>query len=129
MKTLSYGETVKIKGLRRPCQLVLDQKGYRTSKGLPFADETAKEEMRRGGRSVGFIAIDSVQNPVDHMLRLGERVQVNGVMYTVTAPGLGDGDSATLVVAIPAIRQKARTKTQGHKVNPEPCSERVLLWL
>ena len=112
MKTLSYGETVKIKGLRRPYQLVLDQKGYRTSRGLPFADETAKEEMRRGGRSVGFIAIDSLQNPVDHTLRLGERVRLNGVVYTVTSPGLGDGDSATLIAAISAIRQKARTKTQ-----------------
>jgi hypothetical protein len=91
---------------------VLDQKGYRTSRGLPFTDEDAKEEMRRGGRSVGFIAIDSVQNPVDHTLRLGERVQVNGVEYTVTAPGLGDGDSATLIAAIPAISQRAQTKTQ-----------------
>ena len=52
MKTLSYGETVRIKGLRRPYQLVLDQKGYMASRGLPFNDETAKEEMRRGGRSV-----------------------------------------------------------------------------
>ena len=112
MKTLSYGETVRIKGLRRAYQLVLDQKGYMASRGLPFTDETAKEELRRGGRSVGFIAIDSVPNPVDHTLRLGERVTVNGVVYVVTAPGFGDGDSATLILAIPATRQKSQMKTR-----------------
>lgn len=112
MKTLSYGETVRIKGLRRPYQLVLDQKGYMASRGLPFNDETAKEEMRRGGRSVGFIAIDQVQNPVDHKLVVGERVQVNGVVYTVTAPGFGDGESATLTLAIPATKRRPRTRTQ-----------------
>src|SRR5664279_3482792 len=96
MKTLSYRDTVEIEGLRRPYQLVLDQKGYRASRGLPFTDATAKEELRRGGRSVGFIAIDDAQKPVDDTLSLGELVQVNGVVYTVTAPGMGDGDSARL---------------------------------
>jgi hypothetical protein len=115
MKTLSYGETVEIKGLPRPYQLVLDLKGYRASKGLPFSDETAKEEMRRGGRSVGFIAIDTIEKPVEHTLLVGERVRVLGVVYTVTAPGFGDGDTATLIRALPAIpatKQESRTKTQ-----------------
>lgn len=105
MKTLSYGDTVEIKGLRRPCQVVLDQKGYRASRGLPFTAESAKYELRRGGRSVGFVAIDEVQKPVDATLFLGELVQVNDVVYTVTAPGMGDGDSARLVLATPVIKE------------------------
>jgi hypothetical protein len=101
VKTLAYGQIVEISGLRCPYQLILDQKGYRASRGLPFADEYAKDELRRGGRSVGFVEIDEVQKPVDHTLLLGELVQVNGVVYTVTAPGVGDGDSASLILASP----------------------------
>lgn len=111
MKTLSYGETLEIKGLRHPYQLMLDQKGYRASRGLPFTDATAKEELRRGGRSVGFIAIDDAQKPVDHTLFLGELVEVNGMAYTVTAPGMGDGDSASLILA-PCNQTVPPTKTQ-----------------
>jgi hypothetical protein len=112
METLSYGETLEIKGLHHPYQLVLDQKGYRASRGLPFTDETAKEELCRGGRSVGFIAIDDVPKPVDHTLFLGELVQVNDMVYTVTAPGVGDGDSARLILATPVVNQgEPRTKT------------------
>jgi hypothetical protein len=110
MKTLSYGETVSINGLRRPCQLVLDQKGYRASRGLPFTDEMAQEELRRGGRSVGFIAIDDVQKPVDHTLFLGELVQVSGVVYTVSAPGVGDGESANLVLGLPVVKKRKQRK-------------------
>ena len=112
MVTLSYGEMVEIGGLRCPYQLVLDQKGYRASRGLPFTDKTAKEELRRGGRSVGFIAIDDVPKTVHHTLFLGELVQVNGVVYTVTAPGFGDGGSASLIVAKSVIKQpKPQTNT------------------
>jgi hypothetical protein len=110
MKTLSYGETVSIKGLRRPYHLVLDQKGYRASRGLPFTDEMAQEELRRGGRSVGFIAIDDVQKPVDHTLFLGELVQVSGVVYTVSAPGVGDGESANLVLGLPVVKKRKQRK-------------------
>jgi len=112
MKTLSYGEIVEIRGLRRPYQLVLDQRGYRASKGLPFSAECANEELRRGGRSVGFAAIDGVQKPADHTLFLGEQVQVNGVAYTVTAPGVGDSDNASLILAKFAVKQpKPRPNT------------------
>jgi hypothetical protein len=78
---------------RTPCYA---QRGISSIKGLPFSDETAQEELFRGGRSVGFIAIDAVQKPVDHKLAVGEEVEVNGVAYTVTAPGVHDGDSASL---------------------------------
>ena len=108
MKTLSYGDAVKIEGLRRPYQLVLDQKGYRASRGLPFTDKTAKEELRRGGRSVGFIAIFGAHKAVNHMVTLGEVVQVSGVVYTVTAPGVGDGENASLIPAT-SWNQKAPT--------------------
>jgi hypothetical protein len=108
MKTLSYGETLEIKGLRHPYQLMLDQKGYRASRGLPFTDETAREELRRGGRLVGFIAIDDAQKPVDDTLVVGELVQVNDAVYTVTAPGMGDGDSARLILAT-SYQQAAQT--------------------
>ena len=111
MKTLLYGEIIEIKGLRRPYQLVMDQKGYRASRGLPFTDKTAREELRRGGRSVGFIAIVGVHQAVNHTLSLGELVQVSGVVYTVTAPGMGDGDSASLVLA-PRRQAVQTTKTQ-----------------
>jgi len=112
MKTLSYGQTVRITGLRRPYQLVLDQKGYMESRRLPFTEETAKEEMRRGGRSVGFIAIDEAQKPVDHQLVVGEHVQVNGILYTVTAPGFDDRESAALILAAPATARRNRAKTR-----------------
>jgi len=111
MKTLAYGEIVEITGLRRPYQVVLDQRGYRASRGLPFTEEAAKEEFQRGGRSVGFVSIDGVQKPVDHTLLLGEEVLVNGVVYTVAAPGVGDNDSASLILAKSVIKQpKPRTK-------------------
>ena len=112
MKTLSYGDTVEIEGLRRPYQSVLDQKGYRASRGLLFTDDIAKEELRRGGRSVGFIAIVGVHKPVNYTLSLGELVQVNGVVYTVTVPGLGDGESARLILAAPCYQTAQTMKTQ-----------------
>jgi hypothetical protein len=112
MKTLSYGDTVEIEGLRRPYQSVLDQKGYWASRGLLFTDEIAKEELRRGGRSVGFIEIVGVHKPVNYTLSLGEMVQVNGVVYTVTAPGVGDGESARLILAAPSCQRAQTVKTQ-----------------
>ena len=82
---------------------------------MPFTDATAKEELRRGGRSVGFIAIDDAQKPVDDTLSLGELVQVNGVVYTVTAPGMGDGDSARLIPVSrnPTVQTTKTLKAQG----------------
>jgi hypothetical protein len=89
---------------------VLDQKGYRASRGLPFTDETAQEELCRGRRLVGFIPMEALQNPVDHKLVVGEQVEVNGVAYTVTAPGVGDGDSANLILAIAVTQQRQQRK-------------------
>ena len=84
--------------------------GYRG--GLPFTDDIAKEELCRGGRSVGFIAIVGVHKPVNYTLSLGELVQVNGVVYTVTVPGLGDGESARLILAAPCYQTAQTMKTQ-----------------
>ncbi|MEO8596253.1 MAG: hypothetical protein ABI759_23245 [Candidatus Solibacter sp.] len=112
MKMLGYGDTVEIEGLRHPYQLVLDQKGYWASRGLLFTDEITEAEMHRGGRSVGFIAIVGVHEAIKHTLSFGELVQVSGVVYTVSAPGVGDGESANLVLANSCNQTVPIMKTQ-----------------
>ena len=57
-----------------PCRV----RWYRVSRGFLFCDETAKEELCRGRRSVGVIATVGVHEAVNHTLSLGELVQVNG---------------------------------------------------